>query len=102
MDWELIVYLLVSGFALLPLIIRLQKASTGRKIVSALVVSIVLAGAILVPPQMRPPAQADLADATVPIKHLIPPQRPDQEFVSSKTCRGCHPQEHASLSLIHI
>ncbi|MCP4814504.1 MAG: hypothetical protein GY888_18495, partial [Planctomycetaceae bacterium] len=73
MDWELIVYLLVSGFALLPLIVRLQKASTGVKIVSALVVIIVLAGAILVPPQMRPPEQADLTDATVPIKHLIPP-----------------------------
>ncbi|MDE0734834.1 MAG: multiheme c-type cytochrome [Pirellulaceae bacterium] len=96
MDWELIVYLLVAVFALLPLIVRLQKASGGVRVVSALVVIIILAGAVLVPPRMRQPEQADLTDATIPIKHLIPKQLTDHEFVSSQTCRSCHPQEHAS------
>ena len=96
MDWELIVYLLVAGFALLPLIVRLQNASAGMVVSTLVVIIFCLAGAVLVPPRINRPTQADLTDNSIPIRHLIPPRKVDQEYVSSQTCRSCHPGEHAS------
>ncbi len=95
-DWELIVYLLVAGFALLPLLIRLPSASLAVKVSTVLVVIICLGAAILVPPRIAPPAQVDLHDPAVPIKHLVPPIVLGQGYVSSHTCRSCHPREHSS------
>ena len=42
MDWELIVYLLVAGFALLPLLVRLPGASLAVKLSTVVVVIISL------------------------------------------------------------
>ena len=42
MDWELIVYLLVAGFALLPLLVRLPAASLAVKLSTVVVVIISL------------------------------------------------------------
>ena len=76
-DWELIVYLLVAGLALLPLIIliRLQRASGWMIVTTILVVLICLGGAVLVAPPDSQPLMPDLTDNSVPIKHLVPTRR---------------------------
>ncbi|MFP6604666.1 MAG: cytochrome c3 family protein, partial [Pirellulaceae bacterium] len=96
MDWELIVYLLVAGFALLPLLVRLPGASPAVKLTTVVVVIICLGVAVLVPPRSTRPEHVDLTDPAVPIKHLVPPRVSGQGYVSSQTCRSCHPREHAS------